>query len=242
MAHRKHVVGRQPAAAATLLAMLVMVGCNAAPPPVSTESRGRVIDEETGQGIAGALVVGRYMGSIAWAGASCDRVESATADQNGWFTIPNDSDGKAPFLIAYHRGYGRGYNVRYAVGISAEPPQWQVWQARRDENAVVVSVVKEPTIYRSEREAHEASREWRDISLRPFKGTREERLFELRRLTTSCGGPPQTSEGLVAYLEAIYEEQLATGETPSQLARTRDLIKLAAQDRIRTQAPDKARK
>ena len=62
-----------------------------------TENRGRVTMQDTGMPIAGALVVGKYMGSIAWAGASCDRVESAVSDQEGWFTIPTDSTGKPPF-------------------------------------------------------------------------------------------------------------------------------------------------
>lgn len=228
MAHRKHVVSRQ-LAAATLLAMLLVVACNAAPPPFSTESRGRVIDEETGQGIAGALVVGRYMGSIAWAGTSCDRIESATADHDGWFTIPNDSNGKSPFLEAYHRGYQRGYNVRYAVGLSAEPPKWQVWQARRDENAVVISVVKEPTIYHSQREAQEASRERRDISLRPFKGTREERLLSLRGPSGAgiCGGGAQTTAGPVEFLRAIYEEEVELGAPASELRSMQSIIESA---------------
>ena len=239
MAHRKHVVGRQLTVAATLLSMLLMIGCNAAPPPpVQAESRGRVIDEETGQGIAGAIVVGRYMGSIAWAGTSCDRIESATADQDGWFAIPNDSDGKAPFLEAYHRGYGRGYNLRYAVGLSAEPPQWQVWQARRDEHAVVVSVVKEPTIYRSEREAQEASRQWRDISLRPFKGTREERLMSLSVQSGAgiCGGGAQTTAGPIEFLEAIYREQIELNDDPSHLAGTREDIEMAQRATARAKA------
>lgn len=240
MAHRKHVVGRQLAAVATLL---LMVGCNAASPPVSTESRGRVIDEETGLGIAGALVVGRYMGNIAWAGTSCDRIESATADQDGWFTIPNDSNGKSPFLEAYHRGYGRGYNVRYAVGLSAEPPQWQVWQGRRDENAVVVSVVKEPTIYHSQREAQEASRQFRDISLRPFKGTREERLMSLSVQSGggSCGGGPQTTSGPIEFLEAILQEKIELGASESELRHTRSVIETALQAKAAAKARDAAK-
>jgi hypothetical protein len=242
MADRKHVVGRQLTVAATLLSMLLMVGCNAAPPPpVQAESRGRVIDEETGQGIAGALVVGRYMGSIAWAGASCDRIESATADQDGWFTIPNDSDGKSPFLEAYHRGYQRGYNLRYAVGLSAEPPQWQVWQGRRDKNAVVVSVVKEPTIYRSEREAQEASRQWRDISLRPFKGTREERLMSLPVGVGICGGGPQTTSGPIEFLEAILQEKIELGASESELRHTRSVIESALQAKAAAKARDSAK-
>ncbi len=237
MANRKHVISRPLLTATTLLATLLMAGCDAAPPPpIPTESRGRIIDEETGKGIPGALVVGRYMGSIAWAGSSCDRIESATSDQDGWFTIPNDSNGKSPFLEAYHHGYARGSNPRYAVGLSAEPPKWQVWDQRRNVNGDAVSLVKEPTIYRTEREALEASRQWRDVYLRPFKGTRGERLMSLPSGAGICGGGAQTTAGPIEFLEAILQEKIELGASESDLRHMRSIIEGAQQATARAKA------
>ena len=58
--------------------------------------RGRVLDQDTGEPIAGAIVVGRYMGGISWGGSSCNRAESAVSDAQGWFELPVDrKDGRA---------------------------------------------------------------------------------------------------------------------------------------------------
>ena len=57
--------------------------------------RGRVLDQDTGEPIAGAIVVGRYMGGISWGGSSCNRAESAVSDAQGWFELPVDRSRRA---------------------------------------------------------------------------------------------------------------------------------------------------
>jgi hypothetical protein len=245
MAHREHVSPlRRHAVVAACSFVLFANSWSGSAAPLPTESRGRVIDQDTEMPIAGALVVGKYIGSIAWAGASCDRIESAVSDQEGWFTIPTDSNGKPPFMDAYSRGYGRGNSSRHAFnGAEGDIGKWQVEVQRWDADnrrAKVLSI--EPTIYRSQLEAEEASRERKDVYLRRFKGNREEYLMELRALVNTgvCGGGPQTSSGPIEFLEAIHGEQVALGESQSQLARTRDVIEIAIRDKARAQERLKA--
>ena len=233
MAHRKHVSIRQLRLMLALgIVVLVANGCSRAEPPLPTENRGRVIDQDTGLPIAGALVVGKYMGSIAWAGASCDRIESAVSDDQGWFTIPTDSIGKPPFMEAYSPGYGRGKGPRFATnGAQGHLDKWEVEVFVWDEaNRLGKYASTEPTIYRSKREAQEASREWKDVYLRRFKGTREERIMDLSILSGggSCGGGAQTSSGPVDFLEAIYQEQVALNASEGRLELTRSTIRLAS--------------
>jgi hypothetical protein len=232
MAHRKHVSRHQlRLILAVGIIALIANGCSRAVAPLPTENRGRVIDQDTGLPIAGALVVGRYMGSIAYAGASCDRIESAVSDDQGWFTIPTDSSGKPPFMEAYSPGYGRGKGPRTAMnGAKGDLDKWEVHVYKWDEtNREGKYVSTEPTIYASKREAQEASREWKDVYLRRFKGTREERIMDLSVLSGggSCGGGPQTSSGPTAFLEAIYQEQVSLNASEDRLQLTRSTIQLA---------------
>ena len=71
----------------------------------------------------------------------------------------------------------------------------------------------EPTRKKSEREAEEASREWKDVYLRRFKGTLEERIRNLNVLSGggSCGGGSQTTSGPIEFLKAIYSEKVELG-------------------------------
>ncbi len=232
MAHRKHMsaVRLRVVLALGILAMLAN-GCSRAVTPLPTESRGRVIDQDTELPIAGALVVGKYMGSIAWAGASCDRIESAVSDDQGWFTIPTDSTGKPPFMEAYSRGYGRGKGPRRATnGAQGDITKWQIeifsWDATNRQGRLVSS---EPTIYHTKREAEEASREWKDVYLRRFKGTSEERVRNLSVLSGGgiCGGGPQTTAGSIEFLEAIYKEEVELGASESELRHIRSIMESA---------------
>jgi hypothetical protein len=191
-------------------------------------NRGQVIDHDTEKPIPGVIVVGIYEGGRGFEGASaCNRVESTVSDENGWFTLPLDPKGGVLIMEGYHREYRHGYPVRVPTcGINDDPQQCQVWQDRRDENDQVISIVKEPTIYRGKAEADKAARYRRDLYMKRFVGDRQKRLDELRRLegATSCGAPPKTSEGLVPFLEAILKEQTELGESASAIRITNDFL------------------
>ena len=133
-------------------------------------------------------------------------------------------------MEGYHRNYRHGYPVRVPTcGINGDPDQCQVWQDRRDDTDDVVSIVKEPTIYHGKEEATKAARYWQDLYLKRFKGTREERLRELWRLTGagSCGAPPRTSPGPVPFFEAILQEQIDLGDLPGKIQSTNEDIEAA---------------
>ena len=228
MAYRKHViVSRKHACIAAALLSFVTCACSDAGPTV-TDHRGRVIDVETGEGIAGAIVVAKYMGSRGFEGASsCNRVESAVSDQDGWFDLPDDARAGPRLMEAYHPNYVPGYRARYAVGISEH--KWQVWAQKRDDNDRVVSINEEPHVYTSKAAAQAASREWIDLYMKRFRGTREQRLSELGRLAGQglCVGGPRTTDGAVPYVRAILEEQRALGAPQGHLDQTADNLKTA---------------
>jgi len=175
------------AIAVAALAALLGTGCSEAGPQ-ATEFRGRVIDQDTDQPIAGAIVVGKYVGSRGAEGStSCNRVESAVSDQDGWFTLPLDPRDGGPLMEAYHRGYKWGRSPRKALrGVDGNVEHWQVqivaWNAEINRATLIRY---EPTIYRSQAEALAASRQELDVYLKPFSGNREERLRELHRVTNA---------------------------------------------------------
>ena len=232
MAHRKHVTsGTQNILPLVALAAFLVTGCPEAGPQ-ATEFRGRVIDQDTGRPITGAIVVGKYMGSRGAGGASsCNRVESAVSDQDGWFTMPIDSGDSPPFMEAYHRDYRWGMSTRRAQrAADGNMDHWQVkileWNAEVNHGRILRY---EPTIYYSEREAKAASREQVDVYLKRFNGTREQRLDGLHRLSNagSCVAPHQTTAGPVPFFEAIYEEESALGDDKRSLQMTRENIQEA---------------
>jgi hypothetical protein len=240
MANRKHVIGIRVGPVIVATIAFLIVACSQAGPQ-ATEFRGRVIDQDTGKGIAGAIVVGKYMGSRGFEGASsCNRVESAVSDQDGWFTMPIDPRDGGPLMEAYHRGYIWGRTPRWAVnGIDGNADQWRVevvqWNA---DNTRAQLVRYEPTIYASQHGAIAASRQEIDVYLRPFVGTREERLKEVYRLhvAASCVGPHQTTDGPVPYFEALYAEELALNDAERSLQMTRDYIRAAEQSFARAKS------
>ena len=244
MAHRDDVMDRGKLITVSLLrsrffALLlgvlatVLSGCSgsAAPPPQETFNRGQVIDQDTGQPIPGVIVVGRYVGSVAASGASsCNRVESAVSDENGWFELPLDPKAGPLLMEGYHKDYRHGYPVRVATcGINGDPQQCQIWQNKRDDSDNVVSVVKEPTIYHSRSEAEKAARYRKDLYLKRLDGTPEKRLYELHRLqsATSCLAQPRSSLGLIPFLEAILHEETALGDSESSIRITNERIDVA---------------
>ena len=232
MAHRKHVTRRTAHLAAFIAVVALLAdGCSGAG-PVPTEFRGRVIDQDTGQPIASAIVVGKYVGSRGFEGASsCNRVESAVSDNEGWFTLPLDPRDGGPLMEAYHRGYRWGRSTRTAwPGTDGNVNHWQVtiykWDA---ENRHAKIVRTEPTIYASQAKAFEASRQELDVYLKPFSGAREDRLRELHRLTNagSCNSPHRTTAGPVPFFNAIYAEQVELNDEARFLEMLRAAIAAA---------------
>jgi hypothetical protein len=199
----------------------------------ATEFRGQVIDQDSGKPIAGAIVAGRYTGTRGPEGStSCNRVESAVADQDGRFKMPIDPRYGWPLMEAYSRGYKWGRSPRWAQnGADGNVDHWQVqvveWNA---ENSRAKTVRYEPTIYASQKDAMAASREHMDVYLKPFSGTREVRLKELHRLSNAgeCNAPPQTSRGPIPFFEAIYAEQVELDDSPRFLEMLRESIAAAA--------------
>lgn len=209
---------------------VALSSCSSSAPPAETLNRGQVIDQDTGKPIAGVIVVGRYFGSVRGSGASsCNRVESAISDENGWFELPLDPAAGPLLMEGYHRDYRHGYPVRVPTCLQGRPDQCQIWQDRRDDNDHVVSVVKEPTIYSSEAEAAKVARYWDDLYLKRLDGTREKRLYELHRLqsATSCLASPRSSQGLVPFLQAILQEEIALGDSASSIRMTKEGIEWA---------------
>ena len=241
MAHRNHV-SRLTGHFVGLLAVIALIagGCSEAG-PTPTSFRGRVIDQDTGQPIAGAIVVGKYMGSRGFEGASsCNRVESAVSDSEGWFTLPLDPRDGGPLMEAYHRGYKWGRSTRKAwPGVDGNLNHWQVtiyqWDA---ENRHAKIVRTEPTIYMSEAQAVEASRENLDVYLKPFTGSREQRLDELHRVSNagSCNAPQRTTAGPIPFFEAIYSEQVELGDDPRSLELTQESVASAEMNLARARA------
>jgi hypothetical protein len=211
------------AAAVAVVIALTAAGCSGADaPPV--ETRGRVIDQDTGEGIAGAIVVAKYMGGISLGGSSCNRVESAVSDAEGWFYIPPDPKAGPTLMEAYHRDYVYGKSTRRA-GLDIDRREWRVeihkWPP---EGGTSIFLGYDPRVFRTEKDAIDASGEQRDAYLRRFKGTREERLRELHRISITCAGGPRTSPGLVPFLEAVLKEQEELGDTAEALRDSRQGI------------------
>jgi hypothetical protein len=234
MAYREHVtISRKHAWIVAALLSFVTCACSDAVPTV-TDPRGRVIDVETGQGIAGAIVVAKYMGSRGFEGASsCNRVESAVSDQDGWFALPDDAQAGPRLMEAYHPNYIPGYRARHAVGVSQH--EWQVWAQKRDDNDKIVSINEEPHVYPSKAAAQAASREWIDLYMKRFRGTREQRLSELDRLVVQgvCVAGPRTTEGALPFARAILDEQRALGASEGSLKQSADILKYAEIDALR---------
>ena len=227
MAHRKHVGlwGGRALHAAALLGLLICACSDAVP---TADNRGRVIDVDTGKGIAGAIVVAKYMGSRGFEGSSaCNRVESAVSDQDGWFILPDDPQAGPRLMEAYHPDYVRGYRLRYAVGESAH--RWHVWEQKRDDNDNLVSVKEGSETYPSRAAAQVASREWIDLYMKHFRGTPEQRVRELGRLAGqgNCLASPRTSDGAVPFVKAILNEQRALGAREEELRQTIGDLKTA---------------
>lgn len=186
--------------------------------------RGRVIDRDTGKPIPFAAVAATYMGSVAYRGSGCNRVEGVVADAEGWFVLPKDAQAGPIMKEAYSRGYGPATSPRYATNLVAgDPNKWIVAIGEWDPVAKHMNTVRqEPTVYRTKAAAAVASRQFLDIYMTRFIGTPSERLMELQRLAGAaiCGGGPQTTKGPIEFLDAIYREQVELGASADMLRGT----------------------
>jgi hypothetical protein len=196
---------------------------------VDGTSVGRVIDQDTGAPIPGAIVVGRYEG-LANGSQACNRIESAVSDANGTFEFPLDENTGALIVAGYHRNYVRGNSTRHAMQTDpANYKKWQVVIVKWDEtnsNATIIST--EPTIYGSEKTALSASGEFRDVYLKRVQLTRENRLKELELWQTeaNCYRSSKVSPGAVPFFQAILQEQLQLGAPASHIERTQEHIEM----------------
>jgi len=233
MADRDDVTGLPVFCAALVLAVsaLLLASCSSGTQSShDTTNRGQVLDQDTGQPIAGVIVIGTYEGSVRGSGAtSCNRVETTVSDENGWFELPLDPQAGPLWMEGYHKDYRHGYPVRVPICLEGRPDQCQIWEERRDDGDQVVSVVKEPKIYDGEAEAAKAARYLEDLYLKRFKGTREERLQELHRLigANSCLAAPRTSKGPIPFMEAILYEQTVLTDSQDAIRITREQMQTA---------------
>ena len=229
MAHREHVIGaayRTLALAA--FAALLISGCSEAGPP-ATEFRGRVIDQDTDQPIAGAIVVGKYIGSrglkdqrpaIASKAPSRIRTDGSLCR---WIA----RDG-GPLMEAYHHGYKWGRSPEGLCGaVDGNIEHWQVQIVEWDAEINRARLIRyEPTIYRSAGEALAASRQEIDVYLKPFSGTREERLRELHRLHVAgkLRSASPNDRGPVPFFEALFKEETELGDDKRSLDISQEYI------------------
>lgn len=201
-----------------MAAALVLAACAPESPQIQ---RGRVFDQDTGEPIAGAIVVGRYMGGVAWGGSSCNRAESTISDEQGWFEFPIDLDAGLIEEAAYKQGYDPGRRVRMAYETEYGSGIWKVSLRKWDETNTNSTVIgDELGTYTSEKSAKLASGEDADVPMRRSSGLREQRLWKLRLYQLDCAGKPRTSSGLVPFIEAILEEQTELGDERSRISDT----------------------
>ncbi|MEP7182644.1 MAG: hypothetical protein ABI886_10680, partial [Betaproteobacteria bacterium] len=99
--------------------------------------------------------------------------------------------------------------------------QIQKWDVDNRESRIIGY---DPRVFRSEKEALDGSGEWRDAYMRRFHGSRDARLRELQRISITCAGGPQTTAGLVPFLEAVLKEQEELGDSSDSLRDTRQAL------------------
>jgi hypothetical protein len=199
---------------------------------VPTPAVGHVIDQDTGEAIPGAVVVGRYEGLINGA-QGCTRIESAVTDQQGRFEFSLDHRSGSLITAAYAKGYTRGKPLRYAVQPEASNPQkWQVavlrWNAQNTSSEIARL---EPEVFWSERAARERAREFIDVYLRRSAADRESRLRDLQAwlIEGSCAGGARSSEGAVPFFTGVLQELEELGATDERLTDARGYLESSRQ-------------
>lgn len=176
--------------------------------------RGRVIDQDTGEPVAGAIVAGRYFGGISWGGSSCNRAESTVSDAQGWFELPLDPQAGPLLMEAFKRGYVRGNPTRYAVPKTPSAGEWRISVQKWNEANTRANIVAyESEIYPTEAAAKKASGEDRDVFMRKAPADRDAHIKELWGYQKGCAGPPRSSDGLVPFLQEILKDQTELGDS-----------------------------
>lgn len=142
---------------------------------------GMVIDASTNKPVEGAIVTARWIGHMAtWAhgSTSCYHVESTTTDKDGEFHIPK-------WKQDYTEDWQKNVSPRY-VDITVYLPGYQQSPRQIEEQSALKGI----------------------YYLEVFKGSREERLEDLVRLTdsTRCGESDISESNLLPLKKALYEE------------------------------------
>lgn len=168
-----------------LSALLTLPACTTTPlQPI----QGQVLEEGINKPVAGAIVVGRWIGTVSHgiveSRTVCYQVETTTTDESGRFALPPTEK-----EYKYHDG------DRY-TSITAYKPGYETYSP--------------PGYVRSE----EYKRNIR--YLKPFAGTREERLKYIERIkqsTVSCADPKANGKNLIPLYRALYEEAKPLAQT-----------------------------
>ncbi len=216
-------------------------------------ARVQVVDISTKQPIAGAIVVGGYLGPSR-GGLSCFASESAITDENGYAWLPNDRDervrdgnywvGGPQLASAYKRGYQliyppffsrHNYDDKAWYVYERTPPEMLPYTVKRDSDGRAPWERKRlPGSYPDERSALLASKERSTIYLYPSTAkTKEERRKELEQIDNAngCGLnlplPFRSfeSEGVLPIRRATYQERLEIGFKEDDLSYSNGVIK-----------------
>lgn len=222
-----------------MIAALLMIGAcpalgGAAADHGSTQEEVRyVIDQRTGEPVPDAIVVATWHAPSGINNRqACGRAESYTSAADGSFRTPIDPKSGTVLMGVYKKGYELGRAPRVArQGVDGNFSHWQVLRYRRNATNTSGEIeLIEPTIYTSEEAARHASREWIDAYVQKSEKDREGRLKELHRMQidASCSGPTRSTTGPAIYYQAIYDEEVELGDTPSELAATLRYLQMSS--------------
>lgn len=187
---------------------------------------GKVTEVGSRNPIPGAIVAGFWQGHVGYSGTVCYHVETATTDTAGRFVLPgwekSSPYGDAPrsetrrmLISVYKPGYE---TTNYAKGRFY----------RREDGKYVVTLndkPNEPKVVNSLKEAQMAVG-INDRYLKPFTGTRGERLEYLSRLhgATGCGAQDDTEKNRVPFLKALYQEALPLAQTEEEKRKVESIL------------------
>ena len=164
-----------------LLVALSLAGCVRMPTWFAPTFGGQVVEQASGQPIAGAIVVGLWeeeRSAYVHSRIHCIRAESATTDAQGNYTLLRPGGDLPNQLYVYKPGYFYFATVHLLAPIPLLPAP---------------------------------------VGLRPFSGTKEERLNDLLQLdaNTTCGSAGETGSepNLLSLRRAMYGEARNIAQT-----------------------------